>query len=86
MTHPFVYKKARTERLMKPLRYTGEDNLPKEKITPRIRQASAPEEADQIDKRSPRPSSDANSNRRPSRSTSNGVMENKPTNQTNQTA
>ena len=67
------------------MRYPGESNLIKEQRTPRALQASALEEDERIDQRSPSHFSDANAQMRTVRSTLNGVTENTPTKQTKQT-
>ena len=83
IVHPVLNKKARTERFITPLRSSGEQHHPEDQRTPRTLQASALEESEQIDQRSPIPSSDTNSQRSMIRSTFNGVVENTPTNQKN---
>ena len=61
------------------------EHLLEEQRTPMTGQVSVPEEAEWIDQRSPTPFSDANAHKRPNISTSNEIIENTPTKQTNHT-
>ena len=63
----------------------GEFNLLKEKRTPRALQASALEEDERIDQRSPNHFSDTNTQMRTVRSTLNRMTDTTPTKQTKQT-
>ena len=77
-THPFLNNNTRTKCFIIPLSSPSEEHLPEEHRTPRTFQESTPGDTDYIVKRSPIPSSDANSQRIPSRSTLNGVIKNTP--------
>ena len=67
------------------MRSPSELNLLEEQRTPRVLQASALEQDERIDQRSPSQFSDANAKMRTGRSTLNGVTENNQTKQTKKT-
>ena len=73
-THPVLNNKCRNYQFTRSLISPGKYYYPEDHITPRTHQASIPEEAERIGKRSSIPFLDVNYPRRSSRSTTKGVM------------
>ena len=82
--HPVQIKTDRIKRFRMPWKSTGKENTPKEQVSIRMRQERVPEEAEQID----RGLQDLQWSKRPKEENQikrDGVTENTPTKQTNQT-